>query len=139
MVNQIHLVKDVSYSFSERLACSVGMRQSIPSDSSKIEIPHQPLGDRSYHSTLHASHQLALCKRRSLELQATHYTIRTHTLIVLAGLHLVTYQWLYFLFKLSLAKAFKEITTSISKQARLKDEYTIYICLYYVHQNLYFY
>lgn len=134
MVNQILLAKDVSYPFSERLACSVGMRQSIPSDSSKIEIPHQHLGDRSYHSTLHASHQLALCKRRPLEMQATHYTIRTHTLIVLAELHLVTYQWLYFLFKLSLAKAFKEITTSISKQARLKDEYAIYICLYYAHQ-----
>lgn len=34
-------------SLSLRLACSVGMRQSIPRDSSKIEIPHQPLGDRS--------------------------------------------------------------------------------------------
>lgn len=49
------------------------------------------------------------------EMQTTHHTIRTHALIVLVELHLVTYQWLYFLFKLSLAKAFKEITTSISK------------------------
>ena len=73
------------------------------------------------------------------EMQTTHHTIRTHALIVLAELHLVIYQWLYFLFKLSLAKAFKEITTSISKQARLKDEYAIYVCLYYVHLNLYFY
>ena len=31
-------------SFSERLACSVGMRQSIPSDSSKIEIPPSASG-----------------------------------------------------------------------------------------------
>lgn len=91
------------------------------------------------HSTLHASHQLALCKRRSLEMQATHYTIRTHALIVLAKLHLVAHQWLYFLLKLTLAEALDEIATNISKQARLKDEYAIYICLYYVHLNLYFY
>lgn len=31
-------------SFSERLACSVGMRQSIPRDSSKIEIPPSASG-----------------------------------------------------------------------------------------------
>ena len=85
------------------------------------------------HSTLHASHQLALCKQRSLEMQTTHYTIRTHALIVLAELHLVAYQWLYFLFKLSLAKALEEIATSISKQARLNNEYAFYICLYYFH------
>ena len=67
------------------------------------------------------------------EMQATHHTIRTHALIVLAELHLVAYQWLYLLFKLSLAKAFKEIATSISKQARLNDEYAFNICLYYFH------
>ncbi len=39
----------------------------------------------------------------------------------------------YFLFKLSLAIAFKEIATSISKKARLNDEYVFYISLYYVH------
>ena len=44
------------------------------------------------HSTLHASHQLALCKRRSLEMQATHHTITAHALIVLAKLHLVAHQ-----------------------------------------------
>ena len=54
-------------------------------------------------------------------MQATHYTIRTHALVVLAELHLVAHQWLYFLFKLSLAIAFKEIATSISKQARRYD------------------
>lgn len=67
------------------------------------------------------------------ELQATHYTIRTHALVVLAELHLVAHQWLYFLLKLSLAIAFKEIATSISKKARLNDEYVFYISLYYVH------
>ena len=84
------------------------------------------------HSTLHASHQLTLSKRRSLEMQATHYTIGAHTLVVLAELHLVAHQWLYFLFKLTLAKALEEIATSISKQARFNDEHTINICLYYV-------
>ena len=66
-------------------------------------------------------------------MQTTHHTIRTHVLIALAELHLVAYQWLYFLFKLSLAKAFKEIATSISKQARLNNEHAFYISLYYVH------
>ena len=50
-----------------------------------------------------------------------------------AELHLVAHQWLNLLFKLTLAEALKEVTTSISKQARLNDEYAIYICLYYVH------
>lgn len=67
------------------------------------------------------------------EMQATHHTIRTHALIVLAELHLVAYQWLYLLFKLSLAIALEEIATSISKKARLNDEYVFYINLYYVH------
>ena len=85
------------------------------------------------HSTLHASHQLALGKRRSLEMQTTHHTIRTHTLVVLAELHLVAHQWLYFLFKLTLAKALEEIATSISKKARLNDEYALNITFYYFH------
>ena len=40
---------------------------------------------------------------------------------------------LYFLLKLSLAKAFKEIATSISKKARLNNEHAFNISLYYVH------
>ena len=66
-------------------------------------------------------------------MQATHHTIGAHALVVLAELHLVAYQWLYFLFKLTLSEALKEIATSISKQARLNNEYAINICLYYVH------
>ena len=66
-------------------------------------------------------------------MQTTHHTIRTHVLIALAELHLVAYQWLYFLFKLSLARAFKEIATSISKKARLNNEHAFNISLYYVH------
>ena len=86
-----------------------------------------------YHSTLHASHLFALGKRRSLEMQNTHHTIRTHAFIVLAELHLVAHQWLYLLFKLSLTKAFKEIATSISKKARLNNEHAFNISLYYFH------
>lgn len=67
------------------------------------------------------------------EMQTTHHTIRIYAHIALAELHLVAYQWLYLLFKLSLAKAFKEIATSISKKARLNNEYVFYISLYYVH------
>ena len=70
------------------------------------------------------------------EMQATHHTIRTHALIVLAELHLVAYQWLYLLFKLSLAIALEEIATSISKKARLNDEYVFYINLYPQIRNL---
>lgn len=66
-------------------------------------------------------------------MQATHYAIRTHTLIVLAELHLVANQWLYLLLKLSFAEALEEIATSISKQARLYDEHAFDICLYYIH------
>ena len=67
------------------------------------------------------------------EMQATHYTIRTHALVVLAELHLVAYQWLYLLFKLSLAIALEEIATSISKKARLNNEHAFNSSLYYVH------
>lgn len=66
-------------------------------------------------------------------MQTTHYTIRTHALVVLAELHLVAHQWLYLLFKLSLARAFEEIATSISKKARLNNEHAFNICLYYFH------
>ena len=79
------------------------------------------------HSTLHASHKLALGKRRSLEMQTTHYTITAHTLIVLAELYLVAHQWLNLLLKLTLTEVLEEIATSISKQARLNDEYAFNI------------
>lgn len=139
MVNQILLAKDVSYPSPKDQHVPQKCANQSQAIHPRQRYPHQPQGDRSYHSTLHASHQLALCKRRSLEMQATHHTITAHALIVLAKLHLVAHQWLYFLLKLTLAEALDEIATNISKQARLKDEYAIYICLYYVHLNLYFY
>ena len=66
-------------------------------------------------------------------MQASHHAIGAHALIILAELHLVAHQWLYLLFKLTLAEALEEITTSISKQARLNDEHALNICLYYFH------
>ena len=65
-------------------------------------------------------------------MQNTHYAIRTHTLIVPAELHLVAHQWLHLLFKLSLAKTLKEVTTSITKEAWFNNKHALYICLYYV-------
>lgn len=44
-------------------------------------------------------------------MQATHYTIRTHALIVLTKLYLVANKWLRFFFKLTLAKALEEIAS----------------------------
>ena len=70
------------------------------------------------------------------EMQATHYTIRTHALVVLAELHLVANQWLHFLFKLTHAKTLDEIATSISKKARLYDKHAFNISLYYFHINI---
>ena len=67
------------------------------------------------------------------EMQTTHHTIRTHALIVLAELHLVAHQWLYLLFKLTLAETLEEIATSISKKARLNNEHAFNISLYYFH------
>lgn len=67
------------------------------------------------------------------EMQTTHHTIRTHALIVLAELHLVAYQWLHLLFKLTFAEALEEVTTSITKEAWFNHKHALYICLYYVH------
>ena len=83
--------------------------------------------------TLHTSHQLALGEWRALEVQAPHHTIAAHALVVLAEVHLIAYQWLHLLLKLSLAVALEEVATSISEKAWLDDEHALYICLYYVH------
>lgn len=101
-----------------------------------LTVCRRPLADihgNIQHSTLHASHQFALGKRRPLEMQTTHYTITTHALVVLAELHLVAHQWLYLFFKLTLTEPLEEIATSISKQARLNDEHSFKTSLYYVH------
>ena len=52
--------------------------------------PFADIHSNIQHSTLHASHQLTLSKRRSLEMQASHHTIRAHALVVLAELYMIT-------------------------------------------------
>ena len=89
MVNQFLLAKDVSYPFPKDQHVPQECANRYQEIHPRLRYPHQPQGDRSYHSTLHASYQLALGKRRSLEMQTTHHTIRTHTLVILAELHLV--------------------------------------------------
>ena len=66
-------------------------------------------------------------------MQATHHTITTHALVVLAELHLVANQWLYLLLKLTFAETLEEIATSISKKVRLNNEHAFNISLYYSH------
>ena len=80
------------------------------------------------YSALYAAYQLALCVRWTLEMQASHYTIATHALIILAEVNTVTQDRRDLLFKLSLAEALEEIATSITKEAWLYNEYAIYFC-----------
>ena len=85
------------------------------------------------HSTFYTSHQLTPRKRRSQEIQASHHTLRTHALVVLAELYFVAHQWFYLIFKLTLAEALEELTTSITKEAWFNNNHVLYICLNYVY------
>ena len=66
-------------------------------------------------------------------MQASHHTIATHRLVVLAEVNTVSQDWGYFLFKLSLAEALEEVATSITEEAWLYNEYAIYIGFDYIH------
>ena len=70
-------------------------------------------------STLYATHQLTLSIRWTLEVQASHYAVTTHRLVVLAEVNTVSQDWGNLFFKLSLAEALKEITTSITEKVWL--------------------
>ena len=63
-------------------------------------------------------------------MQATHHTIRTHALVVLAELYFVAHQWFYLIFKLRLAEALEEVTTSITKEAWFNYKHAFYICIF---------
>ena len=52
-------------------------------------------------------------------MQASHYTITAHRLVVLAEVNTVSQDWGYFLFKLSLAEALEEVTTRVAEEAWL--------------------
>ena len=69
------------------------------------------------YSTLHAAHQLALGERWTLEMQASHHTITTHTLIILAEVYLVTKNRSHFLIELSFAETLEEVTTRVAEKA----------------------
>ena len=85
------------------------------------------------YSTLYAAYQLALSIRWAQEVQASHYAIAAHRLVVLAEVNTMPQDWGYLLFKLSLAEALKEVATSITEEAWLYNEYAFNICFNYIH------
>ena len=66
-------------------------------------------------------------------MQASHHTITTHTLVILAEVYLVTQDRSNFLIELSLAETLEEVTTSVSEEAWLYNEHAIDICIDYIH------
>ena len=82
------------------------------------------------YSALYAADQLALGIWWALEVQASHYAIATHRLVVLAEVNTMSQDWGNLLFKLSLAEALEEVATRVAEEAWLYNEYAINICLY---------
>ena len=66
-------------------------------------------------------------------MQASHHTIRTHTLIILTEVNTVSQNWGNLLFKLSLAEALEEVATSITEEAWLNNENAFNTCFDYIH------
>ena len=85
------------------------------------------------HSTLYAAYQLTLGIRWALEVQASHYAIAAHRLVVLAEVNTVSQDRRDLLFKLSLAEALEEVATRVAEEAWLYNEYAIYISFDYIH------
>ena len=85
------------------------------------------------HSTFYAAYQLALSIRWALEVQASHDTIAAHTFIILAEVYTMSQDRRDLLFKLLLAEALEEVTSSITEEAWLNNENTLNICFYYIH------
>ena len=85
------------------------------------------------HSTFYATYQLTLGIRRALEVQASHYAIATHRLVVLAEVNTVPQDRRDLLFKLSLAEALEEVAARVAEEAWLYNEYAFYICFDYIH------
>ena len=84
-------------------------------------------------STFYAAYQLALSIWWALEVQASHYAITTHRLVVLAEVYTVPQDWGNRLFKLSLAEALEEVATSVTEEAWLYNEYAFYFSFDYIH------
>ena len=68
-------------------------------------------------------------------MQASHYAITTHRLVVLAEVYTVSQNWGNLFFKLSLAEALEEVATRVAEEAWLYNEYAFYICFYYIHDS----
>lgn len=66
-------------------------------------------------------------------MQASHDTIRAHTLIVLAKMNTMSQNWSNLLFKLSFAEALEEISSSIAEEAWLYNENAINISFNNIH------
>ena len=66
-------------------------------------------------------------------MQATHYTIATHALIILAEVNTMSQDWGYLLFKLSLAEALEEVATRVAEEAWLYNENAFNIGFDYIH------
>ena len=74
------------------------------------------------YSAFYTAYQFALCIWWTLEMQASHYAITAHRLIVLAKVYTVSQDWGNLLFKLSLAEALEEVATSITEEGWLNNE-----------------
>ena len=70
-------------------------------------------------SAFYAAYKLALCIWWALEVQASHYAIAAHRLVVLAKVNTMTQDWSNLLFKLSLAEALEEVATRVTEEAWL--------------------
>ena len=85
------------------------------------------------HSAFYAAYQLTLSIRWTLEVQASHYAIAAHRLIVLAEVNTVSEDRRDLFFKLSLAEALEEVATRVAEEAWLYNENAINICFNYIH------
>lgn len=89
------------------------------------------------YSAFYAAYQLALSIRWTLEVQASHYAIATHRLVVLAEVNTMSQDWGNLFFKLSLAEALEEVATSITEEAWLYNENAIYFSFDYIHRFIF--
>ena len=89
------------------------------------------------HSTFYAAYQLALGIRWALEVQASHYAIAAHRLVVLTKVNTVSQDWGNLFFKLSLAEALEEVATRVAEEAWLYNEYAIYIGFDNIHRFIF--
>ena len=85
------------------------------------------------YSAFYAADQFALSKWWTLEMQASHYAIAAHRLVVLAEVNTVSQNWDNLFFKLSLAEALEEVATRVAEEAWLNNEYALNICFNYIH------